>query len=98
MRAGYEHKLYEDFEGVSVPDQERGMPVPCNERRQHLPRFGRDITGSGVGERSSSVRAREKPFVHRETVENDVGLYPGKVSQSGQKEEESIERSFHLQT
>ena len=57
------------------------MRVPRYERRQHLPRIDWASAGSGVVERSSSVRARERSFVHWETVEEDVGLCPGKVSQ-----------------
>ena len=58
------------------------MRVPRDERRQHLPRFDWASAGSGVGERSSSVRAREGSFVDWETVEEDVGLCPGKVSEA----------------
>jgi len=80
MRAGYEHKLYETIQGTSVLDKEQRMHLPGNERRQHLPRFDWASSGSGVGERSTSVCTRERPLVHWETIQDDVGLCPGEVS------------------
>ena len=58
------------------------MHLPGNERRQHFPPFIWASSGSGLAERSSSVRSRNKPFVHWETIQDDVGLRPGQVSQT----------------
>ena len=82
MWVGHEHKLYETVQGVSIPDQERSLHLPGNERRQHFPPFIWASSGSGLVERSSSVRTRNKPFVHWETIQDDAGLHPCQVSEA----------------